>query len=296
MYILKSIRQGNTLSIGGKMNQRPTSKINLGLALTTLLTALGLGTVAIIVYGHDYLRINSYKSFEMYVLLGSIICLMTIVVGVVSSANMKSLKQYGLSRQVQSLESISSEIRESIEDIVTLTQNGTTVDRFDSALSYILSQLESMRDSVDTFISSNSSDRLSTEYDSYAKREKRTAIVYDMVAILLSVSGAAIAFISSFKVGTFTASGFVFRRGTFHHREAKAAMRTALSLSQYRAFTANLPDDVKDRIEIDIAERVFSKGEIDHTEDRLVDVFSRRGVSISELSDLIKLFRETSAS
>ena len=294
------------------MSQRPTSKINLGLALTILLTALSMGIVTIIMYEHDYLRINSYKSFEMYVLIGSIICLTTIVVGAVTSANMKSLKQYDLSRQVQSLESISSEIRESIEDIVALTQNGTTVDRFDSALSYILSQLETMQDSVDTFISSNSSDRLSTEYDSYAKREKRTAIVYDMIAILLSVSGAAIAFISSFNdsslgvwslvtraamaIGTFTASGFVFRRGTFHHREAKAAMRTALSLSQYRAFTANLPDDVKDRIEIDIAERVFSKGEIDHTEDRLVDVFSRRGVSISELSDLIKLFRETSVS
>lgn len=305
------------------MDQKSTSKVLTAKVLKALASSLFfflLGAASLyLLIDFDFLKISYEGNLDVYVAILSMPLILTMLFDFLFSssmkslkASMKSLKQSGMFRQVQELGSISSDIRNSIEVILTSEQNAATVAQFDSELSHILSQLETMRESIDSFISSNSSDRLSTEYDSYAKREKQTAIVYDVVAIMLAVSGAAVAFISSFNdsslgawslvtratmaIGTFTASGFVFRRGTFHHREAKAAMRTALSLSQYRAFTANLPDDIKDQIEIDIAERVFSKGEIDHTEDRLVDIFSRRGMSISELSDLIKLLRETGTS
>lgn len=287
------------------------------LFLLVILSILSIGICALVLILDNigYFKPDFIDTADMSFLVGtlaSVAASSIALIGKFNSDTTKRFKQLSQSNQLQILESTSSELRKTAEAIRASMQDKRTVGQLFSKPPTFLDQLETMREMLDSFISSNSSNQLSTEYDSYAKREKLTAIVYDVVAILLAFSGAAVAFISSFNdsslgawslvtraamaIGTFTASGFVFRRGTFHHREAKAAMRTALSLSQYRAFTANLPDDVKDQIEIDIAERVFSKGEIDHTEDRLVDVFSRRGVSISELSDLIKLFRETGAS
>lgn len=150
-----------------------------------------------------------------------------------------------------------------------------------------------------------SSRTLSDKYKWYSRSERALSIGYDIVAITLSVVGLYILVqalqstghdetsITIMKmavtVGSFTISGFVFRRGTFHHREAKAAKRTELALSQYKPFIATLPQETQNEIIAEMARRVFINGDMDHSEERLADLVGRKGTDLPALVELLKL-------
>ena len=64
-------------------------------------------------------------------------------------------------------------------------------------------------------------------------------------------------------LGTLGVATLIGKRGTQHHREARAAKRTELALRQVHPYIANLdPDDQRVIIE-NITDRVFIRGDLD---------------------------------
>ena len=92
-------------------------------------------------------------------------------------------------------------------------------------------------------------------------------------------------------VASFVVSGYLFRRGTFCQREARAAKRTELTLKQYRAFIANLNDEEKRRITAEVADRIFIRGEIDNDSPTMSEAIAHRGLSERQLKTLIELVK-----
>lgn len=144
-------------------------------------------------------------------------------------------------------------------------------------------------------------------YAEYATQKEKQTKVYDLLAIIFAVIGvglvgfalvwlhadesSATVFKMAASVASFVVSGYLFRRGTFCQREAKAAKRTELTLKQYRSFIANLDDDEKKRITTEVAERVFIRGEIDDDTPTITEAFSRRGLSEKELKDVLEIIK-----
>lgn len=284
------------------MSRNTGERLNL---LATLLTTTFILILGFVIVEYNPSLFDSYYFFLVPLsVLIPCISLLTLRLRRVSSDTEDFIKK----NRNHDIESLSRELNSFAEEVRHLNNDvSDSTNTDEEIINRLSSKYSDWSDRLELLLSIDSSEHLSTEYDTYAKSERTMAIVYDIIAIALSVAGAIIALVSSFNdstlgawalvtratlaVGTFTASGLVFKRGTFHHKEAKAAMRTALTLSQYRDFTANLPDDIKDKIEVEIANRVFSKGEIDHADERIADIFCRRGVTVSELSDLIKLIK-----
>ena len=144
-------------------------------------------------------------------------------------------------------------------------------------------------------------------YAQYATQKEKQTKVYDLLAIIFAVIGVALVgfalvwlhadessatvFKMAASVASFVISGYLFRRGTFCQREAKAAKRTELTLKQYRSFIANLDDDEKKRITTEVAERVFIRGEIDDDTPTITEAFSRRGLSEKELKNVLEIIK-----
>ena len=144
-------------------------------------------------------------------------------------------------------------------------------------------------------------------YAEYAAQKERQTKVYDLVAIIFAVIGVALVgfalvwlhadessatvFKMAASVASFVVSGYLFRRGTFCQREAKAAKRTELTLKQYRTFIANLDDGEKKRITTDVAERVFIRGEIDDDTPTITEAFSRRGMNEKDLKAILEILK-----
>ena len=96
-------------------------------------------------------------------------------------------------------------------------------------------------------------------------------------------------------VASFVVSGYLFRRGSFCQREAKAAKRTKLTLKQYRAFIANLDDDEKKRITTEVAERIFIRGEIDDNTPTMTEALAQRGLNEKQLKTILELLKTIGA-
>lgn len=93
-------------------------------------------------------------------------------------------------------------------------------------------------------------------------------------------------------VASFTISGFLFKRGTFNQREAKAAKRTELTLRQYEPFIANLEEGERKRITKEIAERIFIRGEIGDKDEKTVsNALLDRGLTDKQIASVAELLK-----
>lgn len=276
--------------------------------ISTIVVTLFLASISCIVL---FLMVNNRDSLELSLYYFACLLAALAIFSVLLSRRLhrftSDTESFIEENRNHDIESLSNELKVVAEEVRHLKTDDSDSTTIADEINKLSSKFDAWSKQFEQLLSKDSSKHLSTEYDAYAESEKHMAIAYDIIAVILSTAGATIALVSSFNdsafgpwalvtratmvIGTFTASGLVFKRGTFHHKEAKAAMRTALTLSQYRNFTANLPDNIKDVIEVEIAQRVFSKGEIDHADERIADIFCRRGVTVSELSDLIKLLK-----
>lgn len=179
---------------------------------------------------------------------------------------------------------------------------------FTESLQQTKKDTESILDEVEKTANAISGTAMTTDYARYAKDKEFAVEVYDGLAIAFAIIGIAlVAFVltslkadetsaSVFKlavsVASFTVSGFLFKRGTYNQREAKAARRTELTLREYKPFIANLSDDDKKRITNRIAERVFIKGEIGDKDEKTVSsALLDRGPTDKQIASIAALIK-----
>ena len=148
-------------------------------------------------------------------------------------------------------------------------------------------------------------------YGEYATQKEHQTKTYDILAIIFAIVGVALVgfaliwlhadetsatvFKMAASVASFVVSGYLFRRGSFCQREAKAAKRTELTLKQYRAFIANLDDDEKKRITTEVAERIFIRGEIDDNTPTMTEALAQRGLNEKQLKTILELLKTIGA-
>lgn len=152
-------------------------------------------------------------------------------------------------------------------------------------------------------------------YGKYARNQNIGAVIYDVLAIFFAIVGiglvafaltelhadetSATIFKFAVSVASFTIAGFLFKRGTFHQREAKAAKRTELTLRQYEAFIATLESKEQERITKEIADRIFIRGEIDDKTPTMTEALANRGLTDSQLKtlrEILELLNSTTQS
>jgi hypothetical protein len=123
---------------------------------------------------------------------------------------------------------------------------------------------------------------VATDYGKYARNKTIAAWICDVAAALIGGVGvgAIIWHLYSAEagadgdvglsltrlaasLGTLGVAALVAHRGHDHHNEARAAKRTDLATRRVGPFTANLPPDVRERITLEVTERIFIRGELD---------------------------------
>ena len=174
-------------------------------------------------------------------------------------------------------------------------------NEYKKSLDSTKSDVEQILGEVKNTANSISGIAMTTDYAKYATDKEKAVRIYDGLAILFAIVGIAlVAFAltglhadatsaSVFKlavsVASFTVSGFLFKRGTYNQREAKAARRTELTLREYKPFIANLSEDDKREITNKIADRIFIKGEIGDKEEKTIsNALFDRGLSEKQLA------------
>lgn len=171
--------------------------------------------------------------------------------------------------------------------------------------------VEQILDEVEKIANSISGKAMTTDYAKYAKDKEKAVWLYDISAILFAVIGiglvafalaglhadetSASVFKLAVSVASFTVSGFLFKRGTYNQREAKAARRTELTLREYKPFIANLSEEDKRDITNKIADRIFIKGEIGDKEEKTIsNALFDRGLSEKQLASFTALVKALS--
>ena len=184
-------------------------------------------------------------------------------------------------------------------------------DKYKQSLDKTKADVEQILHEVENTANSISGKAMTTDYAKYAKDKERAVWVYDISAILFAVIGiglvafaltglhadetSASVFKLAVSVASFTVSGFLFKRGTYNQREAKAARRTELTLREYRPFIANLSEEDKRDITYKIADRIFIKGEIGDKEEKTIsNALFDRGLSEKQLASFTALVKALS--
>ena len=181
-------------------------------------------------------------------------------------------------------------------------------NEYKKSLDSTKSEVEQILDGVENTANSISGIAMTTDYAKYATDKEKTVRIYDGLAILFAIAGIAlVAFAltglhadatsaSVFKlavsVASFTVSGFLFKRGTYNQREAKAARRTELTLREYKPFIANLSEEDKREITNKIADRIFIKGEIGDKEEKTIsNALLNRGLNDKDIASVAELLK-----
>lgn len=181
-------------------------------------------------------------------------------------------------------------------------------DEYKKNLDSTKSEVEQILDEVKNTANSISGIAMTTDYAKYATDKEKAVRIYDGLAILFAIAGIAlVAFAltglhadatsaSVFKlavsVASFTVSGFLFKRGTYNQREAKAARRTELTLREYKPFIANLSEEDKREITNKIADRIFIKGEIGDKEEKTIwNALLNRGLNDKDIASVAELLK-----
>lgn len=184
-------------------------------------------------------------------------------------------------------------------------------DEYKQSLDKTKADVEQILHEVENTANSISGKAMTTDYAKYAKDKEKAVWVYDISAILFAVIGiglvafalaglhadetSASVFKLAVSVASFTVSGFLFKRGTYNQREAKAARRTELTLREYRPFIANLSEEDKRDITYKIADRIFIKGEIGDKEEKTIsNALFDRGLSEKQLASFTALVKALS--
>ena len=184
-------------------------------------------------------------------------------------------------------------------------------NEYKNSLDSTKSEVEQILNEVENTANSISGIAMTTDYAKYATDKEKAVRIYDGLAILFAIAGIAlVAFAltglhadatsaSVFKlavsVASFTVSGFLFKRGTYNQREAKAARRTELTLREYKPFIANLSEEDKREITNKIADRIFIKGEIGDKEEKTIsNALFDRGLSEKQLASFTALAKALS--
>lgn len=184
-------------------------------------------------------------------------------------------------------------------------------NEYKKSLDSTKSEVEQILDEVKNTANSISGIAMTTDYAKYATDKKKAVRIYDGLAILFAIAGIAlVAFAltglhadatsaSVFKlavsVASFTVSGFLFKRGTYNQREAKAARRTELTLREYKPFIANLSEEDKREITNKIADRIFIKGEIGDKEEKTIsNALFDRGLNEKQLASFAAIVKALS--
>ena len=181
-------------------------------------------------------------------------------------------------------------------------------NEYKKSLDSTKSEVEQILDGVEKTANSISGIVMTTDYAKYATDKEKAVRIYDGLAILFAIAGIAlVAFAltslhadatsaSVFKlavsVASFTVSGFLFKRGTYNQREAKAARRTELTLREYKPFIANLSEEDKREITNKIADRIFIKGEIGDKEEKTIsNALLNRGLNDKDIASVAELLK-----
>ena len=208
---------------------------------------------------------------------------------------------------------LSSQFESEVEERANkaTTSLAAVEDEYKKSLDSTKADVEQILDEVEKTANSISGIAMTTDYAKYATDKERAVLVYDGLAIIFAIVGIAlVAFAltglhadatsaSVFKlavsVASFTVSGFLFKRGTYNQREAKAARRTELTLREYKPFIANLSDEDKREITNKIAERIFIKGEIGDKEEKTISSsLLDRGMTDKQIASLAALIKAMS--
>ena len=181
-------------------------------------------------------------------------------------------------------------------------------NEYKKSLDSTKSEVEQILDGVEKTANSISGIVMTTDYAKYATDKEKAVRIYDGLAILFAIAGIAlVAFAltslhadatsaSVFKlavsIASFTVSGFLFKRGTYNQREAKAARRTELTLREYKPFIANLSEEDKREITNKIADRIFIKGEIGDKEEKTIsNALLNRGLNDKDIASVAELLK-----
>lgn len=208
---------------------------------------------------------------------------------------------------------LSSQFESEVEERANKATTSLTAveDEYKKSLDSTKADVEQILDEVEKTANSISGIAMTTDYAKYATDKERAVLVYDGLAIIFAIVGIAlVAFAltglhadatsaSVFKlavsVASFTVSGFLFKRGTYNQREAKAARRTELTLREYKPFIANLDDEDKREITNKIAERIFIKGDIGDKEEKTIsNALLDRGMTDKQIASLAALIKAMS--
>lgn len=199
-----------------------------------------------------------------------------------------------------------SEVKERADQV---TASLTTVEtEYKKSLDSTKTDVEQILDEVEKTANAISGTAMTTDYAKYAKDKERAVRTYDILAIVFALVGiglvafaltglhadetSASVFKLAVSVASFTVSGFLFKRGTYNQREAKAARRTELTLREYKPFIANLDDESKKTITNQIAERIFIRGEIGDKDEKTVSsALSDRGLTDKQIASIAELFK-----
>lgn len=181
-------------------------------------------------------------------------------------------------------------------------------DEYKKRLDKAKADVEQILHEVENTVNSISGKAMTSDYAKYAKDKEKAVRIYDGLAVFFAIVGIAlVAFAltglhadatsaSVFKlavsVASFTVSGFLFKRGTYNQREAKAARRTELTLREYKPFIANLSEEDKREITNKIADRIFIKGEIGDKEERTIwNALLNRGLNDKDIASVAELLK-----
>lgn len=184
-------------------------------------------------------------------------------------------------------------------------------DEYKKRLDKAKADVEQILHEVENTVNSISGKAMTSDYAKYAKDKEKAVRVYDFSAILFAVIGiglvafalaglhadetSASVFKLAVSVASFTVSGFLFKRGTYNQREAKAARRTELTLREYRPFIANLSEEDKRDITYKIADRIFIKGEIGDKEEKTIsNALFDRGLNEKQLASFAAIAKALS--
>ena len=181
-------------------------------------------------------------------------------------------------------------------------------DEYKKNLDSTKSEVEQMLDEVKNTANSISGIAMTTDYAKYATDKEKAVRLYDGLAILFAIAGIALVAFAltglhadatsasviklAVSVASFTVSGFLFKRGTYNQREAKAARRTELTLREYKPFIANLSEEDKREITNKIADRIFIKGEIGDKEEKTIsNALLNRGLNDKDIASVAELLK-----
>lgn len=143
-----------------------------------------------------------------------------------------------------------------------------------------VADLRALRAEAQKVVQDSTSLMVGTEYAQQAKARRRTAWVYDGMAVIFGSFGVITLLVYVIEgkandatvgyaitrlglaVGAFVIGGFLASRGREQHREAGEMQRTALALSRMAPFVANLDPIAQEVLTVETADRIFTRGEL----------------------------------